>query len=67
MNMNIRGRLRSFIDNSKHVMNISYRPSSEQFRKSAKVIIFGILLIGISGFVIGVIISFLVSGTLPAI
>ncbi|MGC8669959.1 MAG: protein translocase SEC61 complex subunit gamma [Candidatus Micrarchaeia archaeon] len=52
-----------FIENSKHVMSVSYKPNSEEFNKSAKLIIIGILLLGFLGFVIAIIISLIVTGT----
>lgn len=67
MKLDLKGRLTRFMENSKHVLNISYRPTNEEFKRSAKVIILGILVIGVVGFVIGVIISLLVSGTLPGL
>jgi protein translocase SEC61 complex gamma subunit len=53
-----------FINNSKHVVSVSYKPSDAEFRKSAKLIIFGILLMGALGFVISIIVSLIISGTL---
>jgi protein transport protein SEC61 subunit gamma-like protein len=64
MNLNIIGGIKNFIENSKRVMNISYKPTMEEFRKSSKVVLLGILLIGISGFVIGFIIYYIITGTL---
>ncbi|MCL4381985.1 protein translocase SEC61 complex subunit gamma [Candidatus Marsarchaeota archaeon] len=67
MNFKLRERLRSFIVNSKHVMNVSYKPTNDEFKKTAKIMLIGILLIGVSGFVIGVIVSLLISGTVSFI
>lgn len=67
MNLNLRERLRSFIVNSRHVMNVSYKPTNDEFRKTAKIMLIGILLIGVSGFIIGIIISLLISGTVSFI
>lgn len=65
MNLNVVGRLRTFIDNSRHVLNISYRPTTDEFRKSAKMIIISILIIGFAGFIIGIVVSFVSTGTVP--
>ncbi len=56
--------LRKFWDNARHVMSISYKPTREEFNKAARLIIFGILLIGAIGFVISIIISLIITGTL---
>ena len=59
--LDIKGKFRNFVVNSKHVLNISYRPTHEEFNRSAKVIVIGILIIGFLGFIIGLIISLLTS------
>jgi protein translocase SEC61 complex gamma subunit len=46
------------------VLSVSYKPTDAEFRKSAKLIIFGILLMGALGFVISVIVSLIITGTL---
>lgn len=65
MNLNVVGRLKAFIDNSRHVLNISYRPTNEEFKKSAKMIIITILIIGFAGFLIGIVVTFISTGTVP--
>ncbi len=59
------GRIKAFIDNSRHVLNISYKPTNEEFKRSAKMIIISILIIGAAGFIIGIIVSLLITGTIP--
>lgn len=59
MNLNITQKLSIFITNSKHILNISYKPSNEEFNRSARIIILGIIIIGALGFVISIIIGFL--------
>ena len=63
--MGIGSKFKNFIDNSRHVLNISYRPTNEEFKKSAKMIIISILIIGVAGFIIGIIVSLITTGTLP--
>lgn len=65
--MNITARFRNFIQNSRHILSISYRPSRAEFDKSAKIIIIGILIVGTLGFLIALAISLLVTGTLAFI
>jgi protein translocase SEC61 complex gamma subunit len=62
--MDIVGTVKKFIDNSKHVLSVSYKPTDAEFRKSAKLIIFGIVLMGALGFVISIIVSLIITGTL---
>lgn len=57
-------KLNNFITNAKHVLNISYRPTNEEFKRSAKIIILGILAIGIMGFIIGMVVSLITTGIL---
>ncbi|HUY69956.1 MAG TPA: protein translocase SEC61 complex subunit gamma [Candidatus Baltobacteraceae bacterium] len=63
--MQIFQKIKSFIDNSRHVMSISYKPTRTEFNKSAKVIILGIILIGVIGFLLSIVISFITTGVLP--
>lgn len=56
--------IKKFIENAKHVMSISYKPTPEEFNKAARLIIFGILLIGTIGFVLSIIVSLIINGTL---
>ncbi len=58
------GKLKKFIENSKHVLSVSYKPTDAEFRKSAKLIIFGILLMGALGYVISILVSLIITGTL---
>lgn len=46
------------------MLSVSYKPTDAEFRKSAKLIIFGIVLMGAMGFVISIIVSLIISGTL---
>lgn len=59
--------IRRFIDNAKHVLSISYKPTRVEFDKSAKLIIIGILLIGAIGFVVAIIVSLIITGSLSLI
>ncbi|MEM3841488.1 MAG: protein translocase SEC61 complex subunit gamma [Candidatus Micrarchaeaceae archaeon] len=65
--MDFIGSMKSLIENSKRVMNVSYRPTEKEFKKSAKIIMLGILIIGMLGLVIAIIISLIVTGSLSLI
>lgn len=56
--------IKKFFTNARHVLSISYKPTRQEFTKAGKLIIFGILLIGIVGFVLSIIVSLIISGTL---
>lgn len=62
--MGLKERFKKFIDNSKHVLSVSSKPTDAEFRKSAKLIIFGIVLMGALGFVIAIAVSLIINGTL---
>jgi protein transport protein SEC61 subunit gamma-like protein len=65
--MGIIDKLKKFFTNSRHVLSISYKPTRQEFNKAARLIIFGILLIGTIGFVIAIIISLIITGSLSLI
>ncbi len=61
--MSLKEKFNQFIDNSRHVLSVSYKPTTEEFDRSAKLIIIGILLLGFLGLAIAVVISLLVTGS----
>jgi protein transport protein SEC61 subunit gamma and related proteins len=65
--VDITGSFKKFIDNSKHVMSISYKPTRDEYNRAARLIIFGILILGILGFVIAILISLIITGSLSLI
>jgi protein translocase SEC61 complex gamma subunit len=65
--MDVIQKLKKFIENSGHVIRISYRPTKEEFNKSAKLIIIGILLIGFLGFIIAILVSLIITGSLALV
>ena len=67
MNLDIAGSLKSFINNSRHILYVSYKPSQERFNRTAKIIIIGILVIGILGLVIAILVSLLTTGGLSLV
>ena len=67
VSMKLIDNMKALVENSKRVMNVSYRPTEQEFKKSAKVIILGILIIGVLGLVIAIIISLIVTGSLALI
>ena len=65
--MKLTEKFKKFTTNSRHVLSISYKPTKEEFNKAAKLIIFGILIIGAMGFVLAIVISLIITGSLSLI
>ena len=62
--MDIVKSIKKFIDDSRHVLSISYKPTEQEFNKSIKVILLGIALIGAIGFILAIVISLVITGSL---
>lgn len=65
--MNIQASIKKFITNARHVMSISYKPTRDEYNKAAKLIIFGILVVGVMGFLVAILISLIITGSLSLI
>lgn len=65
--MNIIAKIKRFITDSRHVLGISYKPTQEEFRRSAKIIIIGIAIVGVLGLVIAIIVSLVITGSLTLV
>lgn len=65
--MNIQASIKKFITNARHVMSISYKPTREEYEKAAKLIILGILLLGTIGFIVAILVSLVITGSLSLI
>ncbi len=53
-------KVKNFYNESKHILSISYKPTRTSFMRTLKVVVIGILILGVLGYVISLIISFLV-------
>ncbi len=60
--MSLITRFKNFIDNARHILYVSYKPTPDRFKRTAKLIIIGILVIGTMGFVIAIIVSLATTG-----
>jgi protein translocase SEC61 complex gamma subunit len=65
--VNIQTSIKKFITNARHVMSISYKPTREEYEKAAKLIILGILLLGTIGFIVAILVSLVITGSLSLI
>ena len=55
MEINIAKSLSSFWGDAKRVIAVSIRPTSEEFRRTLKIVLLGVLVLGILGFGISII------------
>ena len=55
--MNVVGKLKDFYSDAKHVMSVSYKPDMDTFKRTLKVVLVGIILLGVLGFAIYLIIN----------
>ncbi len=60
MNLDVRKRLSTFYGNSKLVLGVSYKPTPEVFKKTLKIVLLGVLVLGFLGFIIATIVNLLV-------
>lgn len=61
MNLNPIPRIKSFYADAKHVMGVSYKPDMDTFMRTLKIVLIGVLILGVMGFIISEIIR-LVAG-----
>ncbi len=54
--------LKEFYSDAKHVASVSYKPDSATFKRTLKVVLVGILILGVLGFII----SFIINGIILA-
>ena len=52
MNLNPVKSFKSFWADAKHVLSVSYRPDIDTFKRTLKIVIIGILVLGILGFIV---------------
>lgn len=49
--------IKEFISDSKHVASVSYKPDTDTFKRTLKIVLIGILILGILGFAVYFIIN----------
>ncbi|MGC8676473.1 MAG: protein translocase SEC61 complex subunit gamma [Candidatus Micrarchaeia archaeon] len=57
MNLNPVKAFKQFYEESKHIMSVSYKPTHDEFMRTMKIVLVGVLILGIVGFVIAAIIG----------
>ncbi len=53
-------KVKNFYHESKHILSIAYKPTTQSFTRTLKVVVLGILILGFLGYFISLIINFLV-------
>ena len=52
--------IKGFYSDAKHIASVSYKPDVDTFKRTLKVVLLGIIILGILGFVISLIINNLI-------
>ncbi len=55
--MNLVRSLKDFYADARHVMSVSYRPDRETFMRTVKIVVVGVIILGVMGFIIYELIS----------
>ncbi len=51
---------KSFYADARHILSVSYRPDIDTFRRTLKIVLLGIMILGVIGFVVFELIKLLV-------
>lgn len=60
MDINPIPRLRQFYADSQRMLSISYKPSTQDFKRTLKIVLLGTIVLGIMGYIISIIIGLVV-------
>ena len=60
INLNPIPRLKRFYTDSKHIISVSYKPDANTFKRTLKVVLIGVIILGTLGFIIAEIINLLI-------
>lgn len=60
MKLNPIPKIRQFLDDSKRMINISYKPGMNEFKRTLKIVLLGTIVLGIMGYIISIIIGLVV-------
>mgnify|MGYP001626328249 CR=1 FL=1 len=60
MNLNPITGIKRFYEESKHIMSVSYKPTHDEFMRTLKIVLLGILILGAMGFIIAMILQLIV-------
>ena len=57
MNLNPIPKVKQFYVDSRRMFSIMYRPTTTEFKRTLKVVLLGILILGVLGYVISIIVN----------
>ncbi|MCL4552017.1 MAG: protein translocase SEC61 complex subunit gamma [Candidatus Marsarchaeota archaeon] len=57
MQLNPIKSLRGFWADARHVLSVSYRPDMDTFKRTLKIVLLGVMILGVLGFIIFELIS----------
>ncbi|MEM3791197.1 MAG: preprotein translocase subunit SecE [Candidatus Micrarchaeaceae archaeon] len=58
--MSFFGKIKGFYSEAKHIIEISYKPDVKTFKRTMKIVIIGVIILGVMAFVISYILGLLV-------
>lgn len=61
MNLNPIPKIKNFISESRRILSVSYKPSTDAFKRTLKIILIGIVILGLMSFVIATLVGFIAS------
>lgn len=50
-------KLSNFYSDARHVLSVSYRPDTETFKRTLKIVVIGILILGVLGYIISIVVG----------
>jgi protein translocase SEC61 complex gamma subunit len=60
MNFNPVQALMQFLEDANRILGLSYKPSTEEFKRTLKIVLFCVLILGAAGFIISLLIGLIV-------
>lgn len=52
--------IKQFLEDANRILSLSYKPSTEEFKRTLKIVLFCVLILGAAGFIISIIIGLIV-------
>ena len=59
MNLNPIPKIRQFYEDASRIMAISYKPGTQEFKRTLKIVLLGTIVLGVIGYLISIIIGFI--------
>ena len=60
MNFNPVQIIKQFLEDSNRILSLSYKPSTEEFKRTLKIVLFLVLILGALGYIISIIVGLIV-------